>query len=222
VRASVLNVGGGSVEDIVRWSESYHGLAAAILGARTPSLLNEGTDFNDNYVFPYQPVLVNDVAGAIQIQNAFELYEWFESPGDPVYYAPHLADSMLPGVPFKRILFQLARLDLTMPNMAATRLVKAANHPTTWEYRHDLALADGLQLPQDPHPFLALFIGISGSTVEFPSLDGILIGLAAQQQVAGFFASDGQTAPDPNTFLPSAFPQGLFEIPAHLPEDNGY
>jgi hypothetical protein len=42
----------------------------------------------------------------------------------------------------------------------------------TWEYRHDLALADGLPLPLDPHPFLALFIGISGSTVEFPSLAG--------------------------------------------------
>ena len=34
VRASVLNVGGGSVEDIVRWSQSYHGLAAAIAGSR--------------------------------------------------------------------------------------------------------------------------------------------------------------------------------------------
>jgi pimeloyl-ACP methyl ester carboxylesterase len=222
VPASVLNVGGGSVEDIVRWSQSYHSLAAALLTTRTPSLLNEGTNFNDNYVFPYLPVQVNEVGGAIQIQNAFELYEWLESPGDPVYYAPHLADSMLPGVPYKRILFQLARLDLTMPNMATTRLIKAANHPTTWEYRHDLALADGLQLPQDPHPFLALFIGISGSTVELPSLDGILIGLAAQKQVAGFFSSGGQTAPDPNTFLPSSIPQGLFEIPPHLPEDNGY
>jgi len=222
VRASVLNVGGGTVEDIVRWSESYHSLAAAILAGRTPSLLNEGTDFNDNYVFPYQPVLVNEVPGAIQIQNAFELYEWLESPGDPVYYAPHLADSMLPGVPFKRILFQFARNDLTMPNMATTRLIKAANQPLTWEYRHDIALADGLPLPQDPHPFLVLFIGISGSTVEFPSLDGILIGLAAQQQVAGFFASDGLSAPDPNTFLPSAIPQGLFQVPPSLPEDNGY
>jgi pimeloyl-ACP methyl ester carboxylesterase len=222
VRASVLNVGGGTVEDIVRWSQSYHSLAAAILAASTPPLLNEGSDFNDNYVFPYGPVLVNNVPGAIQIQNAFELYEWFESLGDPVYYAPHMTDSRLPGVPFKRILFQLARLDLTMPNMATTRLIKAANHPTTWEYRHDIALADGLQVPQDPHPFLALFIGISGSTVEFPSLDAIVIGLAAQKQVAGFFASDGLSAPDANTFLPSYFPQGLFEVPPHLPEDNGY
>jgi hypothetical protein len=30
--------------------------------------------------------------------------------------------------------------------------------------------------------------------VEFPSLDGIPIGLAAQQQVAGFFAFGGLTA----------------------------
>jgi pimeloyl-ACP methyl ester carboxylesterase len=221
VPASVLNVGGGSVEDIVRWSQAYHSLAAAILAERTPSLLNEGTDFNDNYVFPYQAVFVNEVPGAIQIQNTFELYEWLESPGDAVYYAPHMADSMLPGVPFKRILFQLARLDLTMPNMATTRLIKAANHPTTWEYRHDIALADGLAVPQDPHPFLALFIGFSGTTVEIPSLDAILIGLAAQQQVAGFFASGGLTAPDPNTFL-SALPPGLFQIPPSLPEDNGY
>jgi pimeloyl-ACP methyl ester carboxylesterase len=222
VSASVLNVGGGSVLDIVRWSESYHSLAAAILAERTPSLLNEGTDFNDNYVFPYQPVFVNEVPGAIQIQNAFEHYEWLESPGDAVYFAPHMADSMLPGVPFKRILFQLARLDLTMPNMATTRLIKAANHPATWEYRHDIALADGLPLPQDPHAFLALFIGISGSTVTFPSPDAILIGLAAQQQVAGFFTSGGLTAPDPNTFLPPGIPQGLFQIPPSLPEDNGY
>lgn len=97
VRAAVLNVGGGSVEDIVRWSNSYHGLAAAMLSARTPSLLNAGADFNDNYLFPYQPVKVNDVPGAIQIQNASELYEWLESPGDPAYYAPHSTASPLPG-----------------------------------------------------------------------------------------------------------------------------
>ena len=222
VRAAVLNVGGGSVEDIVRWSQSYHGLAAGLLGERTPSLLNEGTDFNDNYVFPYQSVKVNDVPGAIAIQNAFELYEWFDSAGDPVYYAPHLSGSTLPGVPYKNVLFQLARLDTTMPNIATTRLIKAANHPTTWEYRHDIALADNLDVPQDPHPFLALFIDISGTTVTLPSLDAILIGLAAQHQVAGFFASGGLIAPDPNTFLPAAIPQGLFEVPAHLPEDNGY
>jgi hypothetical protein len=110
-----------------------------------------------------------------------------------------------------------------MPNPATTRLIKAANMQFwTWEYRHDLALADGLPLPLDPHPFLVLFIGISGSTVEFPSLQAILIGLAAQEQVAQYLASDGMMFPDPNTFLPSSIPQGLFEVPAALPEDLGY
>ncbi len=224
VRASVLNVGGGTVVDIVRWSNSYHPLAAALLATRQPSLLNVGTtDFNDNYVFQYQPVKVNDVPGAIQIQNALELYEWFESPGDPVYYSPHLVSSSLPGVQAKHILFQIARGDSTMPNPASTRLIQAANmRSSTWEYRHDLALAAGLPLPQDPHPFLALFIGISGNAVQFPGIEGILIGLAAQKQVAGYFTADGLTVPDPNTFLTPAFPKGLFEVPAHLPEDMGY
>jgi Bacterial Ig-like domain len=222
VRASVLNVGGGSVIDIVRWSPSYHALGAAELASRVPSLLNAGTDFNDNYVLPYQPVKVNDVPGAIDIQNAFELYEWLQSPGDPVYYAPHLTASPLPGVPYKRILFQLARADTTMPNIATTRLIKAASHPLTWEYRHDLALADGLPLANDPHTFLVLFFGINGDMVEFPNIPEVAIGLAAQEQAAGFYDSDGYSAPDPNAFLPSFIPQGLFEIPASLPEDNTY
>ena len=223
VRASLLNVGGGTIVDIVRWSDSYHALAAAELANRMPSLLNAGSDFNDNYVFPFQPVKVNDVPGAIDIQNAFELYEWLESPGDPVYYAPHLVASSLPGVPAKHILFQFARADTTMPNVATTRLINAAFlRPSTWEYRHDLAMAAGLPLPQDPHPFLVLFFGISGDTVEIPNLDEILIGLAAQQQAAAFFQSDGQTILDPNTLLPSSLPPGLFEIPARLPVDLGY
>jgi hypothetical protein len=28
--------------------------------------------------------------------------------------------------------------------------------------------------------------------------------------------------PDPNTFLSSSLPQGLFEVPTALPEDLGY
>ncbi len=68
-----------------------------------------------------------------------------------------------------------------------------------------------------------LFIGISGSTVEFPSLQGILIGLAAQlQRLAQYLASDGMVIPDPNTFLSPSLPQGLFQIPTALPEDLGY
>ena len=53
-------------------------------------------------------------------------------------------------------------------------------------------------------------------------MQAILIGLAAHEQVARYLASDGMVFPDPNTFLPSSIPQGLFEVPAALPEDLGY
>jgi hypothetical protein len=53
------------------------------------------------------------------------------------------------------------------------------------------------------------------------------IALAAQQQVAGFFASDGNTISDPDVMLATATPPvcGLpfFEVPIEkLPEDLGF
>jgi hypothetical protein len=120
------------------------------------------------------------------------------------------------------VLFQFARLDDTMPNVATSRLIQAAGQPTVWEYRHDLALSEGLQVPNDPHPFLVMFIGINGTTVELPTLDGIAIGLAAQRQIAGYFESDGTSAPSASGFLPPGYDPNLFQIPANLPENNGY
>jgi hypothetical protein len=57
-----------------------------------------------------------------------------------------------------------------------------------------------------------------GGTLSLPSLAGLAIGLAAQNQVAGFFASDGKSIPDPNQTL---FGFRFFEVPAALPEDLG-
>jgi len=70
-----------------------------------------------------------------------------------------------------------------------------------------------------PHPFLALFLGLDGGMLSLPSLAGLAIGLAAQSQVAGFFASDGKSIPDPNQML---FGFRFFEAPAALPTDLGY
>jgi len=73
-------------------------------------------------------------------------------------------------------------------------------------------------LPDDPHTYLALFLGTNGATVALPALPALLIGLAAQNQAAGFFASDGTAIPDMNQIFPSPY----FEIPATLPNDLGY
>jgi hypothetical protein len=214
VRAAVMNVGGGSVVDIVRWSQAYQSIGAALLSSQTPPLLPPGTPFNDNYPFRDEPVKVNDKPGQSDVQNFLELLEWLQNPGDPLAFAPRLAP--------KPVLFQIARADRTMPNPASSELVRAAGmQGSTWLYRHDLALATsfGGQLPQDPHPFLALFLGLGGGSVSVPALPALLIGLAAQSQVADFFTADGAANPDPNQSL---FGLQLFEIPAKLPNDLGY
>jgi hypothetical protein len=219
IRAAVLNVGGGSVSDIVRWSPDFSSTAASILTSQNPPLLPPGTPFNDNFPFRDQPVSIN-VPGNSDTQYYMEIIEWLDNPGDPIPFAPHLARSTLPGVPAKPVLFQMARADRTIPNPAASDLIRAAGMAgSTWMYRHDLAEAayPGL-LPENPHPYLALFLGANGGTVSLPSLPALLIGLATQSQVGGFLASDGASIPDMNQI----FPGPLFEIPATLPNDLGY
>jgi hypothetical protein len=210
VSAATLNVGGGSVADVVRWGPGFHSLAVAYLGLRQPSLLNKGADYDENYVLRYQPVKVNDVTGAIPIQEVFERISWIDANGDPLSFAPHLSSSTLPGVPIKRVLFQYGIGDQTVPNPAQTALVRAANmRETTWIYRHDLAYAAISTLPRNPHTYLL--------NVLTPA--GLPIALAAQGQAAAFFSSYGTVIVDPNTLLPSALGQlKLFEAPSFLTE----
>jgi hypothetical protein len=207
-------VGGGSTVDIARWSPSYRDLAIEMLSTRVPSLLNRRGSFEEDYVLPGQPPYVVRLPGAMPIQNVFENLEWLSMQGDPMAFATHL------GLP---VLWQFARADRTMPNPATANLIKAAGGlASTWEYRHDLALAKAPDLPLNPHPYLALFISLDGSTVQLPGLDGLSITLDAQQQMAGFFAADGKTIPNPNVLSPIFFGFPVFQQPAALPLDFGY
>lgn len=219
VRAAALNVGGGSVVDIVRWSPDFAGTASAILTTQNPPLLPPGTPFIDNFPFRDQGVSIN-VPGTSDTQYYMELIEWLDNSGDPITFAPHLARSTLPGVQAKPVLFQMARADQTVVNPTSSDLIRAAGMTgSTWLYRHDLAqMAFPGQLPQNPHPYLALFLGTGGGSVSLPTLPALLIGLATQNQVAGFLASDGATIPDMGQIYPGPF----FEIPAMLPNDPGF
>ena len=78
-------------------------------------------------------------------------------------------------------------------------------------YRADLAQAayPG-QLPTDPHTFLTPLGQGPNGTVTTPTLVGLLVGLAAQNQISGFFASDGVTIPDLTQYT-------YFQIPNPLP-----
>ncbi len=223
VRAAALNVGGGTVIDIARWSPSYRGLATDALRLRLPPALNQGSTYNEDYVLPGQPVKVVTLPGALEIQNIFERLEWLGMQGDPIAFAPHLKTAPLPGDSSRPVLMQFARGDRTVPNPANTLLIWAAGlQGSAWEYRHDRARAQAPDLPANPHPFLVLFVGLDGGAIQLPGLDGLAISLDAQQQIAGFLAADGASVPDPNGLSKLLFGGPVFEIPAALPQDLGF
>ncbi len=218
IRATALNVGGGSVVDIVRWSPGFSTTADMILTTQIPPLLPPGTPFSDNFPFRDQPVSING-PGNSDTQYYLELIEWLDNSGDPIPFAPHLSRSTLPGVAPKPVLFQIARGDMTVPNPASSDLILAAGGASsTWMYRFDLAQAafPG-QLSSDPHTFLTP-IAESNGTVTTPTFAGLLLGLAAQGQISGFFASDGNVIPD----LTQGIVGTYFQIPNPLPEDLGF
>ena len=230
IRAAALNVGGGSVTDIARWSPSYHDLVTETLRLHNPPLLNQGDSWNEDYVLRDQPVKAIAVPGALDIQNFFETVEWLGNAGDPLCFAPHLKTSPLAGVAARPVLFQFATADRTVLNPQNSALIRAANlRENSWLYRHDRALKVApllnADLPLNPHPYLVLFADFEGSSIKLPSSQLVLgVSALAQGQIAAFFTSDGASIPDPNSPLIPSFLLGgpLFEVPAALPETPGF
>ncbi len=207
VAAAIFDGGGGPKMDGYRWSRT-----AGPVGARTPSLLNKGASFDDDYVLRYRPVEIIDVPGALAIQEFFERGEWLTMPGNPFAYAPHLWSSTLAGVPMKGVLFQYAKGDTVTPNPTETALVRAANlRETTSFYRHDLAMKLFPRLNSAGHfysiPDISLFALATDPVPQF------LIAMLAQEQAAGFLASHGTEIPDVNIWTKLWFGVDLFEAP---------
>jgi pimeloyl-ACP methyl ester carboxylesterase len=205
IRAAVFNAGGGSVMDIARWSPSFHGFPREFLEKRVPPLLNRPPDYNENYVLRNRPAKVNDVPGAIEIQNVLENVEWLQIAGDPLAYGGQLKAP---------VLWQFARGDRTVPNPQTTALLRTAGATQNVQlYRHDLARAVSQDLVENPHGYL----------VDIRSAGGISIALAVQSQIAGFFAANGTTIPGANSLqVRILFGRNLFEVPEALPEDLGW
>ena len=214
IRAAALSAGGGSLPEITRLSVSFHPLGVLFLGLRDPSLLNVmGKDFNDNSPLRYRPAKVNTVPGAIEIQNFLDLSEWYGMPGDPLAFAPHLRSSTLPGVPIKSVLWQEAKGDKTVPNPASSNLIRSANmRESSVYFLNDLARTVAPDLTTNPHSFL----------LNLTTVAGLPIALAAQAQIAGFLATDGNVIPDVNDLLRPIFGQTLFVTPQQLPEDLNF
>ena len=209
VRVGVPNVAGGSIIEVARLG-GFRPLVGIALATRIPSLINvpdpSGIAFNENLPLRNQPPVLNTVPGAIAIQEVIENSEWVSQSGNPVAYAPHIRRDPLDDVEAKAVIFQFAKGDETVPNPTTTAILRAgdlADRATF--FRNDLAFAVNPATPKNPHTFL--------TRINVPAVAGFA--LAAQQQIAVFFASDGTIITDPGP---------LFEVPIvpPLPEDLAF
>lgn len=246
VRAGVLNSSSGSAED--RMSASRGSLAVAlqsrvpslinapgIVGVdgilqfpQTPPFCNENLPLRQGA--PYRASLengasqvirspvVNNVPGALDIQQALERAEWANQVGGTVSYASFLRRHPLDGVPPKPVIIQFAYGDRIAPNPSNAALVRAGDlADRTTLFRSDLAFPGGNPIPIPavpifyPHIFLQIFAD--------PALN--LRALQAQEQIASFFALDGPGhALDPFDGSQILDPDGdgpIFETPIVLP-----
>ena len=203
VDAGVVNVPGGSIAEIIRLSPVFRGLYVAAMAARgllgSPPVLV----FNENIPLRNQPIVINNVAGAMAIQQATDRIQWVDQAGNPVAYARFIRKQPLPGNAAKPVLVQFAKGDQTVPNPTATAIIRAGDLADRAVYfRNDLAFATNPATSKNPHTFL---------TGLFAAGLGPVIAFGAQTQIATFFASNGVTVIDPDGAGP------LFEVPIVLP-----
>jgi hypothetical protein len=223
VRAAVLGVSGGMSPEHGRWAISRRSGLGRMLAARTPSLINapgltsiDGVPvaapfYNENKPFRDQPAVIITVAGAIAIQNAFEMHEWGQQSAQTSQtWIRHLKAKPLAGMSPKPVLVIFGRGDQNAVNPGSSALLRTGD--LLWNnihYRHDLAYAEDPTIPKNPHD-----IGISPTS---GNATFRAISRSVQDAIATFFASDGQLIAHPE-------PLRVFEVPVAgpLPETLNY
>jgi hypothetical protein len=226
VLVGVPNVAGGPNIDLLRLSPVNRKALGAALAATVPSLINiGGIDFNENLPLRDELPLINTVPGADPIQQRFDRSEWVTQPGNPVAYAPHIRKEPLQDVPAKSTIFQFAKGDEQVANPTTTAMLRAGDlADVATYYRNDLAFAVDSNVPKTPHVFLFRIPSVSPD----PLVNAIA--LDAQEQIATFFESDGDTVinPDPAFFEVAIVPplpetcNFLFPLPPPSPPFPSY
>ena len=210
LRAGVPNVPGGSIPEVARLG-GFRVLTGLALATRQPQLLNlppsptlpVPLNFNENIPLRDLAPQVNNVPGSAAIQQVLENNEWVQQTGNPVSYAPYIRKQPLAGNAAKPVIVQFAKGDNTVPNPTSTAIIRAGElADRTMYFRNDLAYAaTGGAIPKNPHTFLTNI----GSAASAP------LAVAAQTQIALFFATDGAQVIDPDGASP------LFEMPINPP-----
>ena len=219
LKAGVPNVPGGSITEIARYSPSFRVLTAIALVSRVPSLINLpptagvpfpfNLNFNENMPLRDLPTVLNTVPGALDIAAFIDRSQWVTQAGNPVSYAALIRKQPLQGHAAKPVIFQFAKGDVTVPNPTTSAILRAGGLADRATYfRNDLAYANNPAVGKNPHTFLTN-IGNAAS---------VGYALAAQAQIAAFFASRGTLVIDPDGVGP------YFEVPlaGALPEGTNF
>jgi hypothetical protein len=182
------------------------------LASRVPSLINsdgltsiDGVAvvepfYNENKPLRNGPPVVNTLAGAIEIQEAFEIHEWGQQTGQTAdTWLPHLRKSPLAGMEPKAVGIYVFKSDQQTVNPSATEaLTDAGLLEHTLYYRHDLAFAQDPTIPKNPH---MVVVSPTAPNALFRS-----VSRGALAQIADFHRSGGTLVSVPE-------PIGLWEVP---------
>jgi dienelactone hydrolase len=216
VRVGVPNVPGGPAIEIIRLSpffrDNLFAAGVALRGlANNPGGATPGDQILENIPLRNEPARINQVPGAMALQDYIDRSHWAAEVGDPVSYAPHVRKSPLAGMAAKAVIIQFGKGDQIVPNPTQTALVRAGDLADRVTYlRTDLfyaaqprPLPAAISPPLYPHTLLNTFTQAGAAAVA----------LEAQAQIATFFATDGSVTIDPDGAGP------LFETPiVTLPE----
>ncbi|MCX6613896.1 MAG: hypothetical protein NTW74_24005 [Acidobacteria bacterium] len=198
IDAAVLNVGGGSAIETARTSTLLKPLLEQLVGVP-----------NDPLIPRHVPARRITTAQG-QYLELLDRLSIAETTGAPASFAPFLKQATLYGNPIKRVLFQYAVGDQSVPNNSNGQLIRAAfENELVSVYRHDLARQIVPTLPENPHAYMAAF-----AQLDQPSL---LIALATLSQASEFLASGRREVPDANGLVRFLFRQNLFETPSLIP-----
>ena len=221
IKAGAPNVPGGSITEVARLGV-FRFLTAIALASRQPQLLNVAPtpgvplpfnlNFDENMPLRNEAVRTKAVPGAGAIQVLLERNEWVQQSGNPVSYAAGIAKDPPRGHAAKPVLFQFAKGDVTVPNPTTSAIIRAGGlADRTTFFRNDL-VASFPGVAKNPHTFLNNLAAGGASAA---------IAVAAQTQIATFFASNGAGSVDPNLVLAQLLggplPFKAFEVPVSLP-----
>lgn len=193
-----LNVPGGPILEIARLAPGFRCEVTTELGNRQPSLLNGGNSgcpdgrpgFTESIPLYAEGPVTRPAAGSLPIQEAFQRANWLNRPGSPEAFAPLLALRPPTGQAAKKVMYQFAYGDQTVPNPTSATIMRAGGlQSRTTFYRNDLTPTAKM----NPHGFL---------------IDPRLTGRQpALMQVAEFLRTGGTTIIDPDGTGP------VFEVP---------